>query len=75
LPEKLWLTSFSEKGGLITLSGVADDEHTVARFMQNLEASDYYQNIELTVTEQSKVGDNIMKKFTLSCAAQQPSTK
>ncbi len=58
LPDKLWLTKFQESGGTISLSGVADSENTVANFMRKLDASPYYQNIELTVTEQKKVGDN-----------------
>lgn len=75
LPDKLWLTKFTEKGGSITLSGVADSENTVAGFMRTLDASPYYQNIELAVTEQTKVGDNKMQKFTLSCKVQMPSSK
>jgi type IV pilus assembly protein PilN len=75
LPEKLWLTKFSEKGGSITISGIADSENTVADFMNSLDASPYYQNIELGVTEQTMVGENKMQKFTLSCKVQMPSSK
>ena len=75
LPDKLWLTKFTEKNGSITLSGIADSENTVADFMKNLDASPYYQNIELSVTEQAKVGENKMQKFTLSCKVQMPSSK
>lgn len=75
LPDKLWMTKFVEKGGVITLSGVADTEHTVATFMKNLEDSPYYQNVELSVTEQSKISEIKMQKFTLMCQVQLPSTK
>ncbi len=75
LPEKLWLTKFSEKGGGINLSGVADNENTVAVFMRNLEASPYYENIELSVTEQTKAGDRKMQKFTLNCSVTLPSSE
>lgn len=74
LPDKVWLTKFTEKAGSITLSGVADSEHTVALFMKNLEASPYYQGIELSVTEQSKIGEAKMQKFTLNCKVQLPSS-
>ncbi len=74
LPDKLWLTKFTEKDGSITLSGIADNENTVADFMRTLDASSYYQNVELTVTEQTKVADNKMQKFTLSCNVQMPSS-
>lgn len=75
LPDKLWLTKFSEKGGKIKLSGVADNENTVAAFMRNLDASPYYKNIELSVTEQTKVGERKMQKFTLNCSVETPPTK
>ncbi len=75
LPENLWMTKFVEKNGVITLSGVADTEYTVATFMKNLEASPYYQNVELSVTEQSKISETKMQKFTLICQVKLPSTK
>jgi type IV pilus assembly protein PilN len=72
LPDKLWLTKFSEKGGSINLAGVADNENTVAVFMRNLDASPYYKNIELSVTEQTKTGERKMQKFTLNCRVETP---
>jgi len=72
LPDKLWLTKFSEKGGNINLAGVADNENTVAVFMRNLDASPYYKNIELSVTEQTKAGERKMQKFTLKCSVETP---
>lgn len=65
LPPELWLTSFAEQGGSIDLAGIADSEQTVALFMQQLEESPFYQNIELTVTEQTNVGNRRMQRFTL----------
>jgi type IV pilus assembly protein PilN len=35
--DKLWLTSLSEKGGKLALSGTAMDNETVSLFMRNLE--------------------------------------
>ncbi len=75
LPDKLWLTKFKEKGGKINLSGVADNENTVAVFMRNLDASPYYKNVELAVTEQTKAGDRKMQKFTLNCSVETPSSE
>ena len=72
LPDKLWLTKFKEKGGQINLSGVADSENSVAVFMRNLDASPYYKNVELAVTEQTKAGDRKMQKFTLNCSVETP---
>lgn len=73
LPEKLWLTKFSEKAGKINLAGVANSENTVAVFMKRLDSSPYYKNVELSVTEQTKAGDRKMQKFTLNCSVEVPS--
>ena len=75
LPEKLWLTKFSEKSGSVALSGVADSENTVAVFMRSLETSQYYKDIQLSVTEQTKSGDRKMQKFTLNCSVETPSSE
>ena len=75
LPAKVWLTDFSEKAGSVSLSGFGDTEKTVASFMDRLERSPYYRNIELSVTEQSSVGEVKMQKFTLKCQTEKPSAK
>jgi type IV pilus assembly protein PilN len=38
--DKLWLTSLSEKGGKLSLSGTAMDNETVSVFMKNLERTE-----------------------------------
>jgi type IV pilus assembly protein PilN len=75
LPDKVWLSKFSESGGTITLEGIGDSERSVARFMQNLDASPYYRNIELSETKQAKVAELKMQKFSLKCQADSPSAK
>lgn len=72
LPEKLWITSFTEKGGSIQISGVGLTENDVAKFMTNLERSPYYTGVELKVTKQ-KVQDGLrLQNFDISCRAQSP---
>ena len=75
MPDKLWLTQFAEKSGGIEIQGYGDSEKTVAKFMQNLEASKYYKEIELTVTEQAKLGESKLQKFTLKCKKESPTSK
>ena len=74
LPEELWLTSFSEQNGSIDLAGVADTEQTVALFMQQLERSGHFSGVELTVTEQTTVGNRRMQRFSLKGRAVTPAT-
>ena len=75
MPQKVWLTQFTDAGGAIKLAGFGDSENTVAKFMSNLEKSPNYKNVELNVTEQSAVGGIKMQKFALSCQAETPPSK
>jgi len=77
LPEKLWLTSFSEKGGNVKIDGIGINEEAVASFMRNLEASESYSNVDLKVTQLSAQKGNKFHKFSLVCKAetQQPDIK
>lgn len=70
MPEKLWLTSFSEKGGNVKIEGVGVNEETVALFMRNLEASEFYSNVDLKVTQLSEQKGNKFHKFSLVCKAE-----
>lgn len=65
LPEKLWLTSFSESGGNARIEGVGLNEETVAMFMRNLDNSEYFSNVELQVTQQSVQDGNKFQRFSL----------
>jgi type IV pilus assembly protein PilN len=67
MPEKLWLTSFSESGGKAKIEGVGVNEETVALFMRNLESSDFYSNVDLQVTQLNVKDGNKFQKFSLVC--------
>jgi len=70
LPEKLWLTSFSESGGSAKIDGIGNSEQTVALFMRNLESSDYYNNVDLKVIQLTVKDGNKFQKFSLVCKTQ-----
>lgn len=72
LPDKLWLSSFKESSGAIAIQGVGLNEATVARFMRDLEASPYYRQVELKVTEQAIQSGMKLQKFDISCYAETP---
>lgn len=67
VPEKLWLTKYSEKGANITLSGVAYSEELIADFMRSLQASPEFEKVELLVSEQTEMNGVKLKKFDLTC--------
>jgi type IV pilus assembly protein PilN len=45
--DKLWLTSYAESGGTLTLTGTAMDNETVALFMNNLENTERINSVDL----------------------------
>lgn len=68
VPDKLWLTKYTESGGNVSLAGVAFNEELIAAFMRNLQASNAFTNVELLVSEQLEIGGMKAKKFEISCA-------
>jgi type IV pilus assembly protein PilN len=67
VPDKLWLTKYSEKETNISISGVAYSEDLIADFMRNLMASGDFASVELQVSEQFEVVGVKAKKFELIC--------
>lgn len=72
VPDKLWLESFKESGGKITMSGIGLNEQVVAQFLQKLELSPYYKHVELSVTEQKKNKQLKLQKFKATCQSETP---
>jgi len=66
IPERAWLKSIREKGGVLRIEGIALDNQTIAIFMKDLEQSDYYQTIDLVETRQVIKSGVTMKEFTLN---------
>jgi type IV pilus assembly protein PilN len=62
VPEKLWVEDFAETGGVANIVGWALDNQTVASFMRQLEASDYFNNVDLTEATQPE-GTEQIKSF------------
>ena len=59
--QKMWLTSLSEAGGVMTLVGMAVDNKTIADFMKRLEGSPYVDDVNLVASRQTPMGPD--KKF------------
>lgn len=68
VPDKLWLTKYTETGGNVSIGGETFNEETIAAFMRNLQASGEFTNVELIVSEQSEAKGLKTKKFDISCA-------
>jgi type IV pilus assembly protein PilN len=68
VPDKLWLTRYSESGEMLALSGIAYTEDLIAEFIRNMQATQEFGNIELIVSEQVDVGGIKAKRFDITCA-------
>lgn len=64
-PERLWIESFDNVAGVISLSGMGVNEEVVATFLQQLESSSYYMNVELQTLEQVSVDGNKLNRFKI----------
>ncbi len=66
VPDKLWLTKYSESSGVISISGVAFSEDVIAAFMRNLQSNPDFTNVELQVSEQTEVAKTKAKRFDIN---------
>jgi type IV pilus assembly protein PilN len=65
LPEGVYLTEFEQKGGDLTVKGVAESNARVSSFMRNLEASAWIGNPSLDVIETKAESGRRISNFTL----------
>lgn len=75
LPTKLWVNSFKESGGKVSIEGVGLNEETVATFLRDLEGSPYYKNVELKVTKQTTKKSFKFQEFSIDCSVETPVRK
>lgn len=71
-PEKLWIDQFDDVGGAVSLSGLGVNEEVVAGFLQQLEASPYYRNVELQTLELTVLDGNKLHRFKLAAREESP---
>jgi type IV pilus assembly protein PilN len=66
IPEKLWLTEFTEKNGTVSVKGVALSEKNVAEFMRNLTTSAMFDKVDLVQTAQKENQGVKLQDFQLT---------
>ncbi len=66
VPDKVWLTKYTENGDNVSIGGVAFTEDLIAELMRNLQATNEFQNIELGVSEQMSIKDQKVKRFEIT---------
>ena len=67
--DRLWLSSLVEDKGILTLTGKAMDNDTVALFMRNLEKAEHIKTVDLTTTKLEHLKNYKVNTtgFTLRC--------
>ncbi|UFS69648.1 PilN domain-containing protein [Geomonas sp. RF6] len=66
VPEKLWLTRYSENGANVSVGGIALSEDLIAAFMRNLQGNPAFTNVELQVSEQTEMAGVKAKRFDIN---------
>lgn len=66
IPRKLWINSFREANKRVTLDGIAESGPVIADFLENLKASKYFTNPQLSVVQAQDQEGNKMHKFTIT---------
>ena len=74
-PERLWIDAFDNVGGAVNLSGLGVNEEVVATFLQQLESSPYYMNVELQGLEQTTLDGNKLQRFKIVAKEESPPVK
>jgi len=70
---RMWLTSLSQRGSSLKLSGYALDNQTVAQFMDELKFnSPYINSVNLSNSSLSQVLGKNLKSFALTCSVAAP---
>jgi type IV pilus assembly protein PilN len=66
VPDKLWLTKYSESGDRLSISGIAFNEELIAEFIRKLTETKEFSNVELLVSEQVDFSGVKAKRFDLT---------
>lgn len=75
LPDGLYLSSLQEKGQDITIAGVAESNARVSNYMENLDASDWLEDPNLSVIQVNERNNTRVSNFTLTVKQVQPKGK
>ncbi|ADW19348.1 Fimbrial assembly family protein [Desulfobulbus propionicus DSM 2032] len=64
---RMWLKGITQDSAQLSLTGMALDDQTIAKFMDDLENSKYIKNVTLVSSSMEKFADRDLKAFSTSC--------
>jgi type IV pilus assembly protein PilN len=68
LPERVWLMSLSEQGGVVDLDGKATTNSEIVDFINNLKKSSIFKDVQILESRQSTEGTISIYSFKLKWA-------
>lgn len=66
IPNRAWVDEFTEKGLNAKLVGIADNEFTVADFLEALQRSPYFTGVELGVIKKTDLRNQSLRSFVIT---------
>lgn len=66
--DRIWLTTLTESGAGLQLEGMALDNRTIAKYMEDLKKSPYITNVNLAGSSLMTYAGRNLKAFSLSCS-------
>lgn len=73
-PDRMWLTDVSQNNSQVQISGMSLDNQTVAKYMVDLEGSNYLNNLVLIKSNLKQYADHDLKEFTVTSSITLPET-
>ncbi|WP_028585670.1 PilN domain-containing protein [Desulfogranum mediterraneum] len=73
--KRLWLTSLTQSGTSLKLAGIALDNRTIAKYMDDLKGSPYIQQVSLASSSLKAFAGRNLKAFSISCSVAVPKAK
>lgn len=70
--KRVWLTTLTQSGTSLQLSGMALDNQTLAGYMDTLKSSDYIEEVNLVSSSQQQFAGSNLKSFALTCTISIP---
>ncbi len=76
LPEWVWLTDLSYRGGAVAISGKALSNNLIADLINNLQNSSYFANVQITSSSRKREAGIDIFEFRINCVfVPRPETK
>ena len=69
---RIWLKNLSQAESQLSIGGMALDDQTIAKYLDDLESSKYIQNVRLVSSAMEMYADRSLKAFSISAQAVMP---